>query len=78
MKRSVFTRRQDADFVWDINSSIYFFDTDWLLNGKSVSPISDNHHVYTMPDYAFCDIDDQVDFEVAEFLHGKYYLRGEV
>ena len=30
--------------------------------------------IYEMPDYAFCDIDTQVDFEVVEFLHKKYYL----
>ena len=71
----VVTRRQDAPFVWSVNSNIYFYDTDWLLNSGSLSPISDNHGVYTMPDYAFCDIDNQVYFEVAELLHGKYYLK---
>jgi CMP-N,N'-diacetyllegionaminic acid synthase len=71
-----FTRRQDTPVVYDINSNIYFYNTGWLKNGKPVSPISDNHYVYTMPDYASVDIDNIVDFEVAEFLHRKYYLNG--
>jgi CMP-N-acetylneuraminic acid synthetase len=73
----IITRRQDAPVVWDVNSSIYFYDTDWLLNEAGVSPISDKHFICTMPDYAFCDIDNEVDFEVAEFLHRKYYLHAK-
>ena len=68
------TRRQDAETVFDVNSNIYFYDTTWLLHDHKNYPVTDRTGLYIMPDYSFCDIDSQVDFEVAEFLHGKYYL----
>ena len=65
--------RQDAPAVYDVNSNIYFYDMQWLLDDTTNSPITDKTEIYVMPDHAFCDIDNQVDFEVSGFLHRKYY-----
>ena len=71
-----FTRRQDAPEVYDVNSSIYFYNTEWLSHDTKNFPVTGKTYIYKMPDYARCDIDNQVDFEIAEFLHRKYYLNG--
>ena len=69
-------RRQDAPRVYDVNSSIYFYDTEWLLRDTKNSPMTDKTEIYLMPAWAFCDIDNDVDFAVSEFLHRRYYLKG--
>jgi len=68
------TRRQDAPPIFDVNSNIYFYNTQWLLQDTKNLPITNETHFHLMPDYAFCDIDNQTDFEVAEFLHGRHYV----
>jgi len=73
---TIVTCRQHAPAVWDVNSNIYFYNVKRLQADKSNSPLTDKTGIYKMPDYAFCDIDNQVDFEVAELLHRKYYLNG--
>lgn len=70
----VFTRRQDAPPFADMNSSIYVYKTDWLKNPKNLHPVCQNSRAYVMPKESFCDIDTLIDFEVAEFLHKKYYM----
>jgi len=74
---AIITQRQDAPIVWDVNSNIYFYDAQWLLRDTKNSCVTNKTDVFLMPDYAFCDIDNEVDFEIAEFLHRKYYLRGK-
>ena len=69
---NIFTRRQDAPEVYDVNSNIYFYDTEWLLRDTTNYPVTDKTGIYIMADCAFCDIDNQTDFEVAEFLHGRH------
>ena len=66
------TRRQDAPEVYDMNASIYLYDPKWLMNPDNLSPIIDDAGICLMPDWTFCDIDNEVDFEVAQFLHKKY------
>ena len=67
-------RRQDAPVVYDVNSNIYFYDIEWLCGeDQSNIPITNKTEIYIMPDHAFCDIDNIVDFEVSGFLHRKYY-----
>ena len=46
----------------------------WLLGDITNSPIAIETKKYLMPLKSFCDIDTQTDFEVAEFLHRKYYI----
>jgi len=73
MSNAVITRRQDARVVYDLNSCIYIYDTKWLLNSKNLSPITNSDsEIYIMPDWTFCDIDNEIDFYVAEMLHKKY------
>ena len=67
------TRRQAAPEVYDVNSNIYFYNTQWLLSDTTNFPVTDKTCIYLMESYAFCDIDNIVDFEVSGFLHRKYY-----
>ena len=71
--RNPITSRQQAPESCDLNSCIYIYDADWLLEDKNhLSPITNNSEIYLMPDWTFCDIDNEVDFFVAEKLHKKY------
>ena len=67
-------RRQDAEPIFDANAAIYFYDMDWLLNESGDSPLTNRTEMYVMEDHAFCDIDSEIDFRVAEFLHKEYYV----
>lgn len=71
IENGVFTRRQDAPEVFDVNSCIYIYDRRWLDEGCQ-SPITDNTEIYIMEDWQFCDIDNAVDFFIVEKLMGKY------
>jgi len=66
------SRRQDAPEVYDMNASIYIYDPEWLMNPDNLSPITDDTDIYVMPDWTFCDIDNEIDFTVAEFVFKKY------
>jgi len=70
----IVTSRQDAEPIFDANAAIYFYDMDWLLNESRNSPITNFTKLYVMEDHAFCDIDSEIDFIVAEFLHREYYV----
>jgi len=72
--RRVVVRRQDTEPIFDANAAIYFYDMDWLLNESGHSPLTDRTELYVMEDHAFCDIDSEIDFIVAEFLHREYYV----
>lgn len=61
-------RRQDAPLVYAMNASIYFFDRDYLINPKTVSPFSERTVPYVMDDISGFDIDREIDFKFAEFL----------
>jgi len=70
--RIVFANRQAAPEVYDMNASIYIYDPKWLMNPDNKSPITDNSEIYVMPDWTFCDIDNEIDLSVAEMLQKKY------
>ena len=70
----IVTRRQDTKPIYDANAAIYFYDMDWLLNESVDSPLTDRTEMYVMEDQSFCDIDTELDFKVAEFLHKEYYV----
>jgi len=70
---TIITRRQETDPFFDVNAAIYFYDMDWLLNESGDSPLTNRTEMYVMEDHTFCDIDNEIDFRVAEFLHKEYY-----
>jgi len=61
-------RRQDSPLVYDMNASIYFYESRYLLDRNTNSPISDNSIVYVMDDTSSVDIDREIDFKYVEFL----------
>jgi len=69
------TSRQEAVELFDMNSSIYIYDTKWLADPKNVHPVCFNSKAFVMPNSAFCDIDCEADFVAAEALHRRYYLK---
>jgi len=68
------TTRQAAEPVWDMNSSIYIYDTKWLADLKNVHPVCFNSKAFVMPKYSFLDIDSIEDFVAAEALHRRYCI----
>lgn len=65
-KESNFTRRQDCPIVYEYNGSIYIIKVDSLLKHNSLS--FPKTVKYLMDDYHSVDIDNQFDFNFAEFL----------
>ena len=65
-------RSQDAPEVFDINCCIYVYRRDFLLDKANVKPYCSESVVYIMAPWTFCDIDDSLDFDLVEFLMGKY------
>jgi CMP-N,N'-diacetyllegionaminic acid synthase len=61
-------RRQDAPKVYDLNASIYFYNRDFIIKDKNISPITDNSRIYVMNEFAGTDIDRNVDFIFVELL----------
>ncbi|WP_052592242.1 acylneuraminate cytidylyltransferase family protein [Aureispira sp. CCB-QB1] len=64
-KKGVFTRRQDCPTVYELNGAIYIIRVSALLelgyqNLKMIK--------YLMPKNVSIDIDDEIDFEIAEIL----------
>ncbi len=61
-------RRQDCPPVYSMNAAIYFFRSDYVLEGEYPRPFSDDTKIYVMDDIAAVDIDREVDFKYIEFL----------
>lgn len=66
VKRGEYTSRQSAPPVFDINSSIYVWWKDVLKEKKSLFP--GRTRIYLMPKERSVDIDDYLDFRMAEML----------
>lgn len=64
-KEGVFTRRQDCPVVYELNGAIYIIKVDKLLE-KGYQKL--NMTKYLMPKEASIDIDDIIDFKIAEIL----------
>ena len=63
------TRRQDLSVVYQINGAIYLTRRDTLVNEQSffgARPLP-----YVMPRERSADIDDELDFAIAEFIHAR-------
>jgi NAD(P)-dependent dehydrogenase (short-subunit alcohol dehydrogenase family)/CMP-N-acetylneuraminic acid synthetase len=62
-----FTRRQDAPEVYDMNNSIYIYDTGFLRK-EGKDKISEDTVAYKMEQLSAIDIDTDTDFKVLESL----------
>lgn len=63
-----FKRRQDAPNVYDMNNSIYIYDTNFLRNGSINDKLSDHTIAYLMDPLSAIDIDTELDFRILELL----------
>ena len=68
-KKGDYATRQSAPKVYDMNASIYVWWKDVLKNEKKI--FLKKSHIYIMPKERSIDIDDDLDFKVAEFLLPK-------
>lgn len=66
VKQGRFTTRQSAPLVYDMNSSIYVWWKELLKEKKKI--FLDKTKIYLMPKERSIDIDDDLDFKIAEFL----------
>lgn len=66
VKKGMYTNRQEAPLVFEMNSSIYVWWRDVLKHSKSLFP--GTTRIYLMPKERSVDIDDYLDFRIAEML----------
>lgn len=66
IKKGDFATRQSAPEVFDMNASIYVWQKDILKKKKRT--LLENSHIYIMPKERSVDIDDAIDFKIAETL----------
>jgi N-acylneuraminate cytidylyltransferase len=59
-------RRQNLPEVYALNGAVYVAQVDWLLNNKTF--VTDETYAYIMPKERSVDIDNEIDFKIAEFL----------
>ena len=62
--KKLFSRRQDAPKVFDINASIYMWKRSTLLKIKKV--VTSKTGLFLMPKSRSIDIDDYHDFKIVE------------
>ena len=67
-KEGSFLSRQDSPPVYALNSSVYVWPRDTLVESRGV--ILPNSRVYVMPRERSVDIDEELDFRIAEMLLG--------
>lgn len=65
-KRGDYTTRQSAPKVYDMNASIYVWWKDVLKDERKI--FLKKSRIYVMPKERSIDIDDNLDFKIAEFL----------
>lgn len=66
VKKGNLMNRQEAPLVYDMNSSIYVWKKNTLKTKKKT--ILKKTHIYIMPKERSVDIDDYIDFKIAEAL----------
>ena len=69
VKEGCFSTRQAAPKVYDMNASIYVWWKNVLKEGKKI--FLKKTKTYVMPKERSIDIDDDLDFRMAEFLRTK-------
>ena len=67
-------RRQDAPIVYDLNSNIYFYRRDYLLDEENNSAISDGSVLFIMDELSATDIDREIDFQLVELMAEKGWI----
>ena len=65
--QSVF-RRQDAPTCYNITTSVYVVRTQFVLSSRGLFDAGENARVVKVPACRAVDIDDALDFKIAEFL----------
>jgi CMP-N,N'-diacetyllegionaminic acid synthase len=65
-KQGSFTTRQAAPVIYDMNSSIYVWWKELLKEKKKI--FLDKTRIYVMPKERSIDIDDPIDFKIAEMM----------
>jgi len=65
-KQGNFTTRQAAPLIYDMNSSIYVWWKELLKEKKKI--FLDKTKIYVMPKERSIDIDDNIDFKIAEMM----------
>jgi len=65
-KKGAYTRRQEVPAVYRINGAVYGWHTGIVLREKKV--LTARSRMYLMPKERSVDIDDAIDFAIAEFL----------
>lgn len=65
-KQGDFTTRQAAPLIYDMNSSIYVWWKEMLKEKKKI--FLDKTRIYVMPKERSIDIDDHIDFKIAEMM----------
>jgi len=73
--KTPFMSRQASPSVYDLNASIYVYDREFLLDKRTLSPISDRSSVSVMEDWSAFDIDRESDFQFIEFLVKKRLIK---
>ncbi|MBZ0155808.1 MAG: acylneuraminate cytidylyltransferase family protein [Alphaproteobacteria bacterium] len=66
VKKGDYATRQSAPKVYDMNASIYVWWKNVLKNERTI--FLKKSHIYVMPKERSVDIDDDLDFRIAEFL----------
>jgi len=74
---SNFTARQQAPDIYDINASIYVFETEFLRTNKTGNLMETNLMVYLMKDTAVLDIDSEEDFEMMQLIGSYLFTKVE-
>jgi CMP-N,N'-diacetyllegionaminic acid synthase len=74
-KQGTFTTRQAAPLIYDMNSSIYVWWKELLKEKKKI--FLDKTKIYVMPKERSIDIDDNIDFKIAEMMMSERIRNNE-
>ena len=69
---NILLRTQDLPPIYEENSCLYLFTEDILR--RKHNRIGDRPYLLEIPAHEAQDIDEEIDFEVAEFLFGQYRI----
>ena len=73
IKKKFKTNRQDTKQLYIPNGAIYIFNSNHLIKNKTY--FNNLTYSYVMPKVKSIDIDDQIDFQIAENLYRKTKVR---
>ena len=74
---SPFTARQQAPAIYDLNASIYVFETEFLRTNKTGILWETKCLLYPMRDTAVLDIDSEEDFEMMQLIGSYLFTKVE-